>query len=341
MKIHVSLIVATRRDFIVSKSVRALALLALLVTSFAAFSRAVNAQGNEGILRDIRQTVTSNYGQIRDIQYSASMYLHYFQADNALRSDHVRAFTEDGLEYWSKTRNLPIDAAPPPSDRWYRYAYDGNDLRIQTPPLNHRDGHREGSIYPGHDNHQLRRKANIELRVDRVWGFYVLGKSLPEWLADPNTRVIGEETIDGVSTVVVRGVYRDSGGTFHVDYYLSKEFNYAPVRLETSRNGNRINTMTCSDFREVRPGFWLPFRGHNTPIDFPSGRKSGSESFVVKDVLINSGLDRKLFTIEFNRGDFVTDYRDGPPGKEVIYGESANDGALTDQESSRDRLRGF
>jgi hypothetical protein len=207
-------------------------------------------------------------------------------------------------------------------DFGYRQAYDGETFRDLTHSVHQG---KKGDV--GHIATGLQPKLPSPLtpqqmgcRLDSSLSEYLDGsrlKKLSRPVVQENT-YLGEESVDGLRCVKMQILLKSKtpDGKDQVDkdlLWLAPERNYLPVKSETFVApfvDHPFVTMQASDFREVQPGVYVPFRGEKVNY---SKRKDGSTVPGSRTVSIVKAVD-------LNPSYPISFFRDVPfPPGALIY----------------------
>jgi hypothetical protein len=218
--------------------------------------------------------------------------------------------------------------------------YDGNTMRsvMQNAVANIADG-------PFRYDAMLFRPHTMTLR----YVFYPLSTYLQGGAAvrkvdpknDVRTQFEKEEELDGLHCFKIRIETRSTGRAFSADplrfVWLAPERNYLPVRTEfynlaSSANWNANGVLPdeigeASDFREIAPSVWLPFRTSLVVYDSwayainKTRAISNAEDRVVDKAGLDPHYDIKLFRdIPFPDGASVYEIKNGKILKSYTQG---------------------
>lgn len=237
----------------------------------ALVARAVAA--NEALYRDIDVTYRSEYRladpQLHNGEIRTPGGERVFRPVLA-RDDRVRMVGQAGMYRVTAARWMDAGDGPP-TTMFRGTAFDGTTTRV-------RDGARtEATAGPG--------PVPQEAFFPHLWASAPLFARFPlsaflaggaAWDSHPGRdsayrgktvvrSVMGAGAVEAEPCVVVRCAIADAGRLTGVSYYwLAAGKNFLPVQVESYLRYYSatlpVQVVTAGDFRELRPGVWLPFR---------------------------------------------------------------------------------
>ena len=285
--------------------------------------------GADVTLEDLAAAAQANLEAITDVQVTVEKTMPNYYGPHDVRepAEAVRmtldwAMSRDGKVFFATSAYDPVAGAPPPLSKNSVRVFDGeegrsiawNDEGVQT-----------GGAILGNDELQrmVHEAPHLRTRFGHATGMRMgstRGRSLPEWLRASGTEIMGRETVDGVSCVVVEA---ENGNRV----YLSEEHGYALKQYESWSDGEVYSRLFVSEFSEELPGVWLPMAGYlHLHPDQPKqveamGRDFGvmkPKAFKVVDLTLNEPIPEELFRIEFAEGLTVVDRRFPVPGGHLM-----------------------
>lgn len=165
---------------------------------------------------------------------------------------------------------------------------------------------------------KLRTTAQENSVFLRCAGIRMMGQPVSAWLRDPNARLADSEEWGGELCQVVEIPATDRATSTQKEpdnnrLYFSPAHNYALLRMETIRDGQRVYEQTAEGLREVIPGIWLPTQGSvAVTISGPArATASGPTRFRVRSIAVNEPIAPEEFNIDFPDGLTVMDARMG------------------------------
>jgi hypothetical protein len=283
-----------------------------------------NVRANEELYRDLEYTFHYEGELLRDPRPGEEQSLV------RTRRIQTRCVWQNGMAWlrWDYS-DLPVQGAE--ITRTYRLAYDGRTTRI----LDHTPGQDIVNIHDGLFMDSQMRRPHTLLLINGWLGDLKLSQFLTaakfsEFFLDVFDE--GEEVVDGLRCFKLRcagGMVKEAPSIRYV--WVSPDRNYLPIRtvFHSSMYSFTIPLEYghASDFREVEPGVWMPFRFEvmvNNELAASEGRTLPSNRTVVtiESVDLHPSYDVSFFRdVPIPDGAYVVEFKDGEAGRSYWNGE--------------------
>jgi len=249
----------------------------------------------------------------------------------------ARSVTQRGMYRLDTTTTLNAPRQEPTTSRYTR-AYDGKQTRVLDGPVANVHSSRldPTGLFRPHTALLSRAAVHFPLSLWLIGGDQLSKHKLagPYAKAVQSASLVGEETIDGLrcSHILCETSWSQGRAMTVRHLWLAQDRNYLPVK--TVAYSHRLSksvpveTGHSSDFREIAPGIWLPFRVKVEVADEPKLARDNlyvtgnSEELTLVHAKLDPALDQEYFErVEIPEGTYVYDVHDGKITTGRIEGE--------------------
>lgn len=190
-------------------------------------------------------------------------------------------------------------------DEYYAQNYD-DGKRMELAIV----GGNATELIAGANNSPTAHRASIDKRISELHSiplptrlFISIHDLLTAIDRDRLQRLPDPETIDDHQVAVLEGAWREGGADGTYRLYVDDALGYLPRRVETFwPDGAPRLRRDLQDYREVKPGVWIPFTIVTSEIDSVTHKVSGINRTTVESVRVNEELPDKALYIRLPPG---------------------------------------